>query len=52
MQIRMGKIKKSSDSTCWQGCGKRGIAGEIENWYNHCVEIYLAVSQIIGISST
>jgi hypothetical protein len=21
---RMAKIKKSGDSTCWQGCGKRG----------------------------
>ena len=22
--IRMAKIKNSSDSTCWQGCGERG----------------------------
>ena len=23
--IRMAKIKTSSDSTCWQGCGERNI---------------------------
>jgi hypothetical protein len=24
-QIRMAKIKSSGDSTCWRGCGGRGI---------------------------
>jgi hypothetical protein len=23
--VRMAKIKNSGDSTCWQGCGERGI---------------------------
>jgi hypothetical protein len=22
--VRMGKIKNTSDSTCWRGCGERG----------------------------
>jgi hypothetical protein len=37
--LRMAKIKKnSSNSTCWQGCGKgkhSSIAGGIASWYNH-----------------
>jgi hypothetical protein len=36
--IRMAKIKNSSDSTCWEGCGERGTLLHycgIANWYNH-----------------
>ena len=37
LPVRMAKIKNSSDSTCWWGCGARGhysIAGGSANLYN------------------
>jgi hypothetical protein len=30
--IRMAKIKNSSDSTCWQGCGERGTL--LHGWWD------------------
>ena len=36
--IKMAKIKNSSDSRCWRGCGERRtslIAGGVANLYNH-----------------
>jgi hypothetical protein len=36
--VRMGKIKNSGDSRCWQGCEKEkqsSIAGGIASWNNH-----------------
>jgi hypothetical protein len=33
--VRMAKMKNSGDSRYWQGCGERGGAGGIANWYNH-----------------
>jgi hypothetical protein len=31
--VRMAKIKNSSESRCWQGCGKRGTLFHFWDWY-------------------
>jgi hypothetical protein len=41
--IRMGKIKTSGESTCWQGCGERGTFYHC--WWN-CKRIQLLCKSI------
>jgi hypothetical protein len=46
--VRMAKIKNSSDSRCWQGCGEEEhspIAGGIASLYNHSENPYGSSSE-------
>ena len=41
--VRMGIIRKSTNSKCWRGCGEKGTVlhfGWNVNWYSHYGEQY------------
>ena len=46
--IRTDKIKSLVDNPCQKGCGERGIASQITNWYIN-LEVNLVVPQISEI---
>ena len=45
--IRMIKVKTSGDSTCWRGCGERGIV--LHCWWD-CKLVHLSKNQSGGSS--
>jgi len=46
--VRMAIIKKSTNITCWRGCGEKGTTfavGWNVNWYNHYGKQYGGTSE-------